>query len=92
MFDSLHSIFDPIEKTLVSWGLGFTEVAVIGIVLAVISSIPWIRIFRRVGYSPGMGLLMCIPLVNIFVFLVFAYHEWPAEREYRTPDESAFWR
>ncbi len=92
MFDSLHSIFDPLEKMLVSWGLGFAEVSAICTVLTVCLSIPWIRIFRRAGYSPGMGLLMFIPLVNIIVFLVFAYREWPAEREFRTPDDSALWR
>ncbi len=88
MIDFLQSLFGPLEQWFASLGLGFPEVSTIVTVLAVCLSIPWIRIFRRAGFSPGLGLLMFIPLLNIFVFLVFAYHEWPIERDLRTPDPS----
>ncbi len=88
MVDYLQSLFGPVELWLTSMGLPFPGVGTIVVILVVCLSIPWIRIFKRAGYSPGLGLLMFIPLLNIFLFLVFAYHEWPIEREYRTPDPS----
>ena len=92
MTDTLHSMLDALQKMLDSLGLGSSGTLILSIVLVVCISLPWIRIFRRVGYSPGNGLLMCIPLINIFVFLVFAFHEWPIERQVDRLDESALWR
>ena len=91
MVDYLQRLFDPVEQLFASLGLGFPGVGAIVVILVVCLSIPWIRIFKRAGYSPGLGLLMFIPLLNIFLFLVFAYHEWPIERELHTPDPSR-WR
>lgn len=43
----------------------------------------WIgwRIATKAGYPGAASLLMLIPLVNIFVYLYFAFSEWPIERE-----------
>jgi hypothetical protein len=78
----LHEIFDPpgsmlgqSAEALGSLGLGFPELSLIFIVLAVCITLPWFRIFRKAGYSPARGFLMFIPIVNIIVFCKFAYGE-----------------
>jgi hypothetical protein len=41
----------------------------------------WCRIFSKAGYSFFMGLLMLVPVVNIFVFCMLGLGRWPIERE-----------
>ncbi len=92
MTDGLGGILDALQKMFESLGLGSAGIWILFIILFAALNLPWIRIFRKAGFSPGNGLLMCIPFINIFVFLVFAFHEWPIEREAGAPSESAFWR
>lgn len=40
-----------------------------------------VRIIRRAGYSGWWFLIGLIPLVNLVLFLVFAFKEWPIQRE-----------
>jgi len=56
--------------------LGSLFVAVIWIIL-------WTVIFKKAGHTASLllGILMAIPLANIFMFLVFALGQWPIERE-----------
>ena len=35
------------------------------------------HISKKAGFSWWLGLLMCIPLVNVVVIWVFAFTEWP---------------
>lgn len=49
------------------------------VILAVLL-IPMSNIVKRAGYSPWFVLLGIIPLVNIVMFLVFAFSKWPRER------------
>ena len=63
-----------------SAGLDGPELIAVALILLCIT-VPWVRIFRKAGYNPGVGILMLIPPINIFLFLLFAYHEWPIERE-----------
>ncbi len=80
------------EKMLESAGFSsFEFIALLAIVVAFMC-LPWIRIFGRAGYNPALGILMFIPVVNVFLFLMFAFHKWPIEKEIRTPDESAYYR
>ncbi len=78
------------QSVLSSAGLGVPELIAVTLILLCITA-PWVRIFRKAGYNPGMGILMFIPPVNIFLFLLFAYHEWPIERE-RIRGSSHLWR
>jgi hypothetical protein len=39
-------------------------------------------IFRKAGYSPWLGLLMAVPLVNFATLLWFASAHWPLEMGY----------
>jgi hypothetical protein len=39
-------------------------------------------IFRKAGYSPWLGLLMAVPLVNLITLIWFATAHWPLEMGY----------
>jgi hypothetical protein len=71
------------ERFLLSTGLSFPEMAAIFLILFCVTA-PWVRIFRKAGYSRAAGFLMFVPPINIFMFLLFAFHEWPIERERQT--------
>lgn len=47
--------------------------------LALLVVVGWWRILSRVGYPGFLGLLLFVPIVNIVVFLLFAYLPWPIE-------------
>ena len=38
-------------------------------------------IVKRAGYNPWLGLLILVPLVNFVMILIFAFSEWPVQRE-----------
>ncbi len=76
----MQSYIKQIRSLLLSAGLDGPELIAIALILLCIT-VPWVRIFRKAGYNPGVGILMLIPPINIFLFLLFAYHEWPIERE-----------
>jgi hypothetical protein len=63
-------------------GMGIVGV-LIGIGLLILSL--WINwtIASKAGYSGALSLLMLIPLVNIIIILMFAFSEWPVQRELR---------
>ncbi len=42
--------------------------------------IAW-NIASKAGYSGVLSLLMLVPLVNFVVLLIFAFSEWPIQRE-----------
>ena len=50
----------------------------IGLIFAII--IYW-RIFSKAGYSGARSLLMLIPVVNLIIIIMFAFSEWPVQRE-----------
>lgn len=41
----------------------------------------YVRIITRAGYSGWWVLIGLVPLVNVVMFLVFAFKEWPIQRE-----------
>ena len=55
----------------------------LGLVLAVIFFIAYIQIIRRAGYSGWWVLVMFVPVLNVVMLLIFAYKEWPIQRELR---------
>jgi hypothetical protein len=50
----------------------------IGLIFAI--TIYW-RIFSKAGYSGARSLLMLIPVVNLIIIIMFAFSEWPIQRE-----------
>ena len=57
--------------------------SIIGLYLVILILMVWayIRIIRRAGYSGWWILIGVVPLVNLVMFLVFAFKEWPIQRE-----------
>lgn len=51
------------------------------VVIAVVMMWAYVRIIRRAGYSGWWMLTGLVPLVNLVMFLVFAFREWPIQRE-----------
>lgn len=39
---------------------------------------PYIRIFRKAGYTGWLAVLVWIPLVNLVLLWWFAFADWPA--------------
>jgi len=58
-------------------GLAMRELVILVLVAAVVVW-PFCRVYSRAGWSPWVGLLMVIPLVNLITLWVFAYAQWPA--------------
>lgn len=50
------------------------------LVFAVIWILLWWVIFNKAGFSYSLllAILMGIPIINIVIFLVFTFGEWPA--------------
>ncbi|MBK7644402.1 MAG: hypothetical protein IPJ19_15400 [Planctomycetes bacterium] len=42
-----------------------------------------LRLCSKAGYHALFGLLLLVPVVNVFVFLFLAFSRWPIERELR---------
>jgi hypothetical protein len=40
-------------------------------------------IAAKAGYSGALSLLMLIPVVNLIIVLMFAFSEWPIQKELR---------
>jgi len=60
--------------------LAIVIVIVIAIIFGII--IYW-RIATKAGYAGALSLLMFVPLVNLVIIILFAFTEWPIERELR---------
>jgi uncharacterized membrane protein YhaH (DUF805 family) len=68
------------------WSATDTEAAVFLILLlASVLGVLWVaaawRIARKAGYHGAWALLMLVPIVNLVLPYVFAFAEWPAERQ-----------
>jgi len=57
---------------------------VLYVVLLVFGVYLYCRVARKAGYSPWAGLLLLVPVANVVVMLMFAFSEWPIERELKT--------
>ena len=55
----------------------------LGLALVVIFFVAYIQIIRRAGYSGWWVLVWFVPLLNVVMLLIFAYKEWPIQRELR---------
>lgn len=59
---------------------------VIGVVLVPVALfvLGWSRIFAKAGWPGATAFLMLVPLVNIVLFFVFAFGDWPVLRQVRS--------
>ncbi len=54
---------------------------IIAVAIWVIFLIAYVKIISRAGYSGWWVLVMFVPILNIVMLLVFAFKEWPIQRE-----------
>ncbi|ACV79373.1 DUF805 domain-containing protein [Nakamurella multipartita] len=67
---------------LSTWGVGaIVGASLLGLVIWVVFLIAYIKIISKAGYSGWWVLIMFVPIVNVVMLLIFAYKEWPIERE-----------
>jgi uncharacterized membrane protein YhaH (DUF805 family) len=62
------------------WLVGGAAIAVY-IAILVIFLIAYIRIIQKAGYSGWWILVAIVPILNVVMFLVFAFSRWPVLRE-----------
>ena len=62
--------------------IGFPELLVVLVISAMALIIVWpaMRICRRVGFSPWLGILAIVPLANVLLVWFVAFAEWPLEQ------------
>jgi uncharacterized membrane protein len=64
-------------------GVALAVVIIIGIAVWLVFVIAYIKIITRAGYSGWWVLIIIVPIANIVMLLIFAYKEWPIQRELR---------
>ena len=50
------------------------------IVVLVLYFVPIVKVLQKAGYSGWWSLIVFVPLVNIIMFYVFAFANWPVLR------------
>jgi len=68
------------------WAPGMMIVPILAILVVVIVTglltfVLWGMIFRRAGYSFALAILMLIPLANVIWLSIFAFSQWPIQKE-----------
>lgn len=63
---------------------------VIYLVVLVLMAVAWVKILTKAGYSGWWVLIAVVPLVNIIMFLVFAFSDWPALQQRGSRSEPAW--
>lgn len=67
---------------LSTWGVGaIVGVSLLGLAVWIVFLIAYVKIISKAGYSGWWVLIMIVPIVNVIMLLVFAYKEWPVQRE-----------
>jgi len=64
-------------------GVGIAVAIIIGIAIWLVFVVAYIKIITRAGYSGWWVLIIIVPIANIVMLLIFAYKEWPIQRELR---------
>jgi len=60
--------------------VGLPELLILSIIILVFVYPAW-RIVGKTGYPGALCLVCFVPLVNLLMFLFFAFSEWPIEKE-----------
>lgn len=56
---------------------------IIGLGILVACLLMQCKVFKKAGYPFVWGFLMIIPLLNICLYLMFVFKEWPIQEELR---------
>jgi hypothetical protein len=73
----------PVYDTSNINGAALAVGIVVAIAVWVVFLIAYVKIISRAGYSGWWVLIIFVPVVNIVMLLVFAFKEWPIQRELR---------
>jgi uncharacterized membrane protein YhaH (DUF805 family) len=71
---------NAVAGAVAAFGLVWMLVCIGLLILSLVMN--W-KIAEKAGFSGAASLLMLIPLVNLIVFIYFAFTEWPIERALR---------
>lgn len=69
------------STTGAAFGTGLLIIGVINLAILIFAIIMWWNIFSKAGYSGARSLLLLIPIVNLIIFIMFAFSKWPVLRE-----------
>ncbi len=61
--------------------VGLTVAIIAGVAIWLVFIIAYVKIITKAGYSGWWILILLVPIANIVMLLVFAYKEWPIQRE-----------
>jgi hypothetical protein len=64
-------------------GVGIAIAVIISVAFLLVFVVAYIKIITRAGYSGWWVLIILVPIANIVMLLIFAYKEWPIQRELR---------
>ena len=80
----------PMDPDLYDWSENFDLTGAAAWVFFGVMAVVWVigiaayvAIIRKAGYSGWWILIMLLPVVNIVMFLAFAFAEWPVQRALR---------
>ncbi len=71
-------------ETVNSTGLStaaLTVAIIAGVAIWIVFVIAYIKIITKAGYSGWWILILLVPIANVVMLLVFAYKQWPIQRE-----------
>ena len=64
------------------------------VLILLLSGIIWIvaglKVLPKAGYSRWFAILLIIPLVNLVMILIFAFADWPVDKELRNYRQGSF--
>jgi hypothetical protein len=63
-------------------GLSILHLLIV-VVILILYFLPIVKILQKAGYSGWWCLIVFVPLVNVVMFYVFAFANWPVLRDKR---------
>lgn len=63
--------------------LGGCFVFFIALIVVVLTTLVFCKVFSKAGYHWALGLIALIPIGQIVLLLILAFSEWPIERQLR---------
>ena len=74
-----------------SLGAAFGVLVLIYLGVIILTVVAWVKILSKAGYSGWWVLIGIVPLVNVIMFFVFAFSEWPVLRRQSSLPSDPAW-